>query len=57
METDFNHRLMEAGNLYAEGSRSWVFGTSDECRPWIEWGGFLFKLGRYREAVQRFEEG
>ncbi len=38
-------------------ARSWVYGTSDAHRPYIEWGDFLSDRGRYREAAARYLEG
>ncbi len=39
------------------GSRSWVFGMSDNARPWREFGDFLFDRERYTNAAERFVEG
>ncbi len=41
----------------ADGARSWVYGSPDPARVWIEWGEFLADNGRFREAVTVFETG
>src|SRR5206468_3218875 len=54
--------LTEAAELAADGPdldgpRSWVFGTSDAGRPYIDLGEFLIDRGRYREAAVKLEAG
>lgn len=39
------------------GARSWVYGTSDEFRPWMELGDFLMDRGRPAAAAKQFEAG
>ncbi len=47
----------DAVEWMVDGPRTWVFGTSDASRPWVEWGDFLLDRGRSREAAARFEDG
>ena len=39
------------------GPRSWVFGTSDSSRPWVELGDFLFDRDRFHDAAAKLEAG
>lgn len=39
------------------GPRSWVYGISDDYRPWLELGDFYWDRGRYAEAAKSFESG
>lgn len=41
----------------AVGARSWVYGTSDPARVWLEWGDFLADSGRPRDAAAVYEAG
>jgi tetratricopeptide (TPR) repeat protein len=41
----------------AAGARSWVYGTSDAARPWLELGELLSDRGRFRDAATKFEAG
>lgn len=42
---------------YGRGSRSWVFGTDERFRLWMELGDLLADAGRWREAAGRYEQG
>jgi tetratricopeptide (TPR) repeat protein len=46
---------IEANNT--GGARSWVYGTSDAYKPFIEWGDFLADRGRFKEAAERYLDG
>ena len=39
------------------GTRSWVYGTSDDFRPWLELGDFYTDRGRHAEAARQFDLG
>lgn len=39
------------------GARSWVYGTSDDFRPWLELGDFYTDRGRHADAAKQFEVG
>jgi tetratricopeptide (TPR) repeat protein len=42
---------------YGRGTRSWVFGTDERFRFWMELGDLLTEVGRHREAAVRLEQG
>jgi tetratricopeptide (TPR) repeat protein len=39
------------------GARSWVYGTSDAYRPFVDWGDSLFERGRFQAAADTYLEG
>ena len=39
------------------GARSWVYGTSDDFRPWLELGDFYTDRGRHADAARQFAAG
>ena len=39
------------------GSRSWVFGTDERFRLWMELGDLLADAGRWKDAAARYEQG
>ena len=45
------------GGTDVAGPRSWVFGTSDAARPWLELGDFLFDRDRFHDAAAKLEAG
>ena len=46
-----------AARQYGRGSRSWVFGTDERFRFWVELGDLLSDLGRYHEAADHLSAG
>lgn len=42
---------------YGRGSRSWVFGTDERFRPWVDLGDLLADAGRFRDAADRYLQG
>lgn len=47
----------QTARRYGRGSRSWVFGTDERIRLWIELGDLLMEQGKHREAATRYEQG
>ena len=47
----FNREAEQDARQYGRGSRSWVFGTDERFRFWVELGDLLGELGRHREAA------
>src|SRR5207302_11495872 len=47
----------DTARQYGFGSRSWVFGTDERFRFWVELGDLLSELVRHREAADRFDQG
>ncbi|HUR54742.1 MAG TPA: hypothetical protein VMZ71_11465, partial [Gemmataceae bacterium] len=45
------------GGADVAGPRSWVYGTSDAGRPWLELGDFLFDRDRFHDAAAKLEAG
>lgn len=48
---------LASDNTNLGGARSWVYGTSDDSRPYVEWGDFLYDRGRYRDAAEAYLAG
>lgn len=47
----------QQGRQSGRGSRSWVFGTDERFRPWMELGDLLADAGRWQDAAARYEQG
>jgi tetratricopeptide (TPR) repeat protein len=56
-EAAYKEAAERAGDGAMTGERTWVFGVTDAHRPFVEWGEFLFSLGRYDESAATFLEG
>lgn len=54
---EFEENNYGGAREYGFGSRSWVFGTDERFRFWLELGDLLSEQGRHREAADRFEQG
>ncbi len=39
------------------GARSWIFGTDERVRLWIDLGDMLADRGKHRDAATRYEQG
>ncbi|MGL6097198.1 MAG: hypothetical protein ACRC7O_15550 [Fimbriiglobus sp.] len=42
---------------YGRGARSWVFGTDERFRLWLELGDLLMDAGKFADAAKRYEQG
>ena len=42
---------------FGVGARSWVFGTDESIRLWVDLGDMLADAGKHAEAAKRYEQG
>lgn len=42
---------------FGRGARSWVFGTDERIRLWVDLGDMLSDAGKHGEAAKRYEQG
>jgi tetratricopeptide (TPR) repeat protein len=47
----------EGGRTFGRGARSWVFGTDERVRLWVDLGDMLSDAGKPAEAAKRYEQG
>lgn len=47
----------DLGRRFGRGARSWIFGTDERVRLWLDLGDLLTARGDFKEAAARYEQG